>query len=88
MSGSRESSLALLALLAITLAGFASAETVPTSLVAGIGAMGAWLIKVEIVLTRFMHLRWSHTPFRQVLMVWLLVVAAILLGGLWALQWP
>lgn len=88
MSGSRASTVALLALLTITLAGFASAETVPTSLVAGFGAMGAGLMKVEIVLSRFMHLRWHHAPFRQVLMVWQLVVAAILLGGLSALQWP
>jgi Prokaryotic Cytochrome C oxidase subunit IV len=88
MRGLPESTVALLALLAITLAGFTSAEAVPLSLVASAGALAAGLVKVDIVVTRFMHLRWRHAPFRQVLLAWLLLVAAILLGGLSALPWP
>lgn len=88
MTARHDSTIALVALVAITLAGFASAEAAPPSLVAAFGAMGAGLVKVNIVISRFMHLRWRHSPFRQVLLAWLAVVAAIMLGGLWMLPWP
>ena len=82
---SANAALALLVLL--TVGAFIAFEFGRGSLFAGIAVFVIALAKVQVIVADFMHLRWSHRPFRQVITAWSTIVLAILCGGLLLLPW-
>lgn len=70
-------------LVAATLLGFAFVEGLGGARAATTAAILLAMFKVNVVIERYMDLRWRHAPLRAVMAVWLGVVAVILLVGLW-----
>ncbi|MFW2829423.1 cytochrome C oxidase subunit IV family protein [Sphingomonas sp. ID0503] len=81
------SSVAGIALVVLTLGSFAMGETHSATLFAGLAIVVAAMVKVNLVISEFMHLRWPHRPFRQFTLLWTGVIAAILFTGLTVLPW-
>lgn len=81
------STIAFLALILLTILSYFIAEGSSATLLIGLCAMAIGLVKVQIVISHFMHMEWRHKPFRQVLTAWLLIVAIIFIVGLGALPW-
>lgn len=77
--------LALLA--ALSIGSFVLVEGEAASLVVGLAAFGIALVKIVLILNRFMHLEWHHRHFAQALAVWLVVVGVILGAGVASLPW-
>ncbi len=40
-------------------------------------------VKIHLVVSEFMELRWAHQPWRLLLSVWTVIATAIVLGGYW-----
>ncbi|MCB2050353.1 MAG: cytochrome C oxidase subunit IV family protein [Novosphingobium sp.] len=87
MSGRLSSTGAMLLLVMLTLGAFVAFEFEGASLVAGLSIFVIALAKVQLIIEQFMHLRWSHRPFRQVLYFWSTIVLAVLCGGLFLIPW-
>ena len=87
MTGRLTANGALAILIVLSLAALAAFEFGAASLVTGIGLFLIALVKVNLIITHFMHLRWRHLPFRQVLLGWSLLVLLVLCGGLLLMPW-
>lgn len=75
--------LAWLVLVGATLAGVLMAEGAVAARVATSLAFVLAAVKIRIVFTQYMELRWRHRPLRLLLEAWLLAVTAILLITYW-----
>lgn len=82
MTGRFSSTATMLALAGLSAGSVLLVEEKAASLAVSLAAIGIALVKAVLILNRFMHLRWRHRPFAQVLSVWLVAVAAILGIGL------
>ena len=71
----------------LTFASYLAFEFQSATLAAGLGLFALAMVKVDLLIGNFMHLRWPHRPFRQVLLGWWLVVLLILAGGVSLLPW-
>lgn len=87
MTGRLSSTGAMLLLVALTIGAFVAFEFEGASLGAGLAILIIALGKVHIIIQHFMHLSWSHRPFRQVLYVWCAIVLAVVCGGLFLIPW-
>jgi cytochrome c oxidase subunit IV len=41
-------------------------------------------LKINLVISHFMELKWQPSPYRLILSVWLTGVTTIIIGGYWA----
>lgn len=73
-------------LLVLSLASFAAFEVASGALLAWVAMFALAAIKVQLIVSGFMHLRWHHRPFRQLLLLWSLAVFVILAGSLFAIS--
>ncbi|WP_374413777.1 cytochrome C oxidase subunit IV family protein [Novosphingobium colocasiae] len=72
---------------ALSISSFALFESQGHTLILALAVFAIALVKIATILNGFMHLEWQHRPFAQVLTGWLVVVGAVLAGGMFALPW-
>jgi len=74
---------AWLALIAAALASWAVTENLGAARMATTAVVLIAAIKARLVIRHFMELRAGDLPWRRVFDIWVIVVAAIILGGYW-----
>lgn len=67
----------------LTVASWAMFETAAAPGVATSAVILIACLKIRLVFVRFMELRWSVRPWRQVFEVWSAAVTLVILGGYW-----
>ena len=78
---------ALLLLMFLTLGTFAAFELQSATRDLGLAMFVIGMIKVQVIISYFMHLSWSHKPYRQVLHVWCFIVLLFFVVGVISLPW-
>jgi heme/copper-type cytochrome/quinol oxidase subunit 4 len=72
------------ALVVLTVAGFAAAEKAPSARFATTLVVLIAGVKIHLIGSNFMELRWDPRPWRLLFECWILVAVCIVLGGYWA----
>jgi hypothetical protein len=67
-----------------SLTGFLLTEGHAPARIAATLAVVLAAVKIHLIFSHYMELRWNHQPLRLMLAAWLAVVTATLLTGYWA----
>lgn len=75
-----------LLLLLLSFASLVAFETTRGGAMVGSMLVGLAALKAQLVVSGFMHLRWTHRPYRQLLVAWSVVVFLVLASGIAAVS--
>ena len=74
---------AWLVLVAVTLVSFALAEGAASPKFAATAVMIIAALKVRLVVSHFMELRWRPLPWRVLFECWTVAITLVIVGGYW-----